>query len=144
MLYSAAIALPPPTSLALGHLPHRTICGRGGWGAAAPKGRCIPCFPLSRRGCPCGSPPRPVGEGRDDRKGRPYALNVSSRRERRRRRFGTGFGYGACAPHPTERRGRRSLRKLMQKSGRTEKSVRPLYFGYPPVEGKKARRSRKE
>ena len=32
------------------------------------------------------------------------------RRERRRRRFGTVFGRGAGAPHPTERRGRRSLR----------------------------------
>ena len=47
MLYSAAKALPPPTSLALGHLPHRTICGRGGW-------------VLPHR--------------RDDRKGRPYAI----------------------------------------------------------------------
>jgi hypothetical protein len=29
-----------------------------------------------------------------------------------------------------------------KKSGRTEKSVRPLYSGLPPVEGKKARRSK--
>ena len=35
---------------------------------------------------------------------------LTHRRERRRRRFGTVFGRGAGAPHPTERRGRRSLR----------------------------------
>ena len=38
----------------------------------------------------------------------------------------------------------RSLHESLQKSGRTENLVRPLYFGHPPVEGKKARKSWKE